>query len=296
MIKDPVGDNEYLTSVETLAQLVRQQAVTVIDTREPGEYAADHIPGAVNIYEIFTYLATKENGSYEAMRRIFAALFGAAGLSGEERVVVYEDAMDNGYGRSCRGRFILQYLGHKNATVLHGGYQAWLEAGLPVTAEAPLVTPRVFPVRPDPSIILTAEEMLASLANPGIVKLDVRDRAEWMGISSSPYGPDFAPRKGRIPGAVWIEWYDLMQQDGPIPWFKSPDELRDVFAEMGVTPESTVHVYCFKGARTSNVFIALKMAGVQKVRNYFSSWNEWSRDPNLPIEKGHPRPTLPPAR
>jgi thiosulfate/3-mercaptopyruvate sulfurtransferase len=288
MIADPVGDNDYLTSVETLARLVEQNAVQVIDTREPQEYAQDHIPGAVNIYEIFTYLATKENGGYEAMRRIFAALFSSAGLCGDERVVIYEDAMDNGYGRSCRGRFILQYLGHKKATVLHGGYQAWLEAGLSVTPEVPAVSPKVFPIHPDPSIMLTSEEMLASLANPAVVKLDVRDRAEWLGISSSPYGPDFAPRKGRIPGSVWIEWYHLMHQDGPIPWFKTPPELREIFIEAGITPATTVHVYCFKGARTSNVFIALKMAGVQKVRNYFSSWNEWARDSTLPIEKGHP--------
>ena len=288
MLADPVGDNDYLTSVGTLARLVEQGEVHLIDAREPADYAEGHIQGAVNIYEIFTYLATRENGGYEAMRRIFAALFSSAGLCGDERVVVYEDAMDNGYGRSCRGRFILQYLGHQNATVLHGGYQAWLEAGLPVTAEVRAVTPKVFPIRPDPSIILTAEEMLASLANPSIIRLDVRDRAEWLGISSSPYGPDFAPRKGRIPGSVWIEWYDLMQQDGPIPWFKPPQELSEVFAKIGITPASTVHVYCFKGARTSNVYIALKMAGVQTVRNYFSSWNEWSRDPTLPIEKGHP--------
>jgi thiosulfate/3-mercaptopyruvate sulfurtransferase len=130
--------------------------------------------------------------------------------------------------------------------------------------------------------------MLSALANPSIIKLDVRDRAEWMGISSSPYGPDFAPRKGRIPGSIWIEWYSLLEQDGPIPWFKSPQELSTIFAEIGITAQTPVYVYCFKGARTSNVFIALKMAGVQKVRNYFSSWNEWSRDPTLPIEKGHP--------
>jgi thiosulfate/3-mercaptopyruvate sulfurtransferase len=289
MMTDPIGDNEYLTSIETLAGLVSQKAVAVIDTREPDDYAAGHIPGAVNIFEIFTYLATKGNGGYDALRRIFAALFSTAGLGGDERVVVYEDAMDNGYGRSCRGRFILQYLGHKNATVLHGGYQAWLEAGLPVTAEVPAVTPRVFPVKLEPSIMLTAEEMLASLADPSIVKLDVRDRAEWMGISSSPYGPDFAPRKGRIPGAAWIEWYRLMRQDGPIPWFRPPEEMQAIFAEANISADTPVHVYCFKGARTSNVFIALKMAGVKTVRNYFSSWNEWSRDPTLPIEKGHPK-------
>jgi thiosulfate/3-mercaptopyruvate sulfurtransferase len=32
----------------------------------------------------------------------------------------------------------------------------------------------------------------------------------------------------------------------------------------------------------------LKNAGVKDVRMYFGSWNEWSRDPALPIEEGLP--------
>ena len=44
-------------------------------------------------------------------------------------------------------------------------------------------------------------ETLAALNDPRVVLLDVRDRDEWMGESSSPYGRDFAPRKGRLPGA-----------------------------------------------------------------------------------------------
>ena len=57
---------------------------------------------------------------------------------------------------------------------------------------------------------------------------------------------------------------------------------------VGVTPETTVYLYCFKGARASNSLIALREAGVQDVRMYFGSWNEWSRDPALPIETGMP--------
>ena len=47
-------------------------------------------------------------------------------------------------------------------------------------------------------------------------------------------------------------------------------------------------LYCFKGARASNTFLALKEAGIADVRMYFGSWNEWSRDPTLPIESGLP--------
>jgi thiosulfate/3-mercaptopyruvate sulfurtransferase len=49
-----------------------------------------------------------------------------------------------------------------------------------------------------------------------------------------------------------------------------------------------VYLYCFKGARASNSLVALKEAGIKDVRMYFGSWNEWSRDPSLPVESGPP--------
>jgi thiosulfate/3-mercaptopyruvate sulfurtransferase len=35
----------------------------------------------------------------------------------------------------------------------------------------------------------------------------------------------------------------------------------------------------------------MKNAGVKDMRMYFGSWNEWSRDPSLPIEEGLPMET-----
>lgn len=53
-------------------------------------------------------------------------------------------------------------------------------------------------------------------------------------------------------------------------------------------PYVAVTLYCFKGARTSNTYLALKMLGYAGVKTYFGSWNEWSKDPSLPIESGIP--------
>jgi thiosulfate/3-mercaptopyruvate sulfurtransferase len=39
----------------------------------------------------------------------------------------------------------------------------------------------------------------------------------------------------------------------------------------------------------------LKEAGIKDVTLYFGSWNEWSRDPSLPIETGLPYPPGKPA-
>ncbi len=136
MAKENIVSN-YLISIHELYELLGNENTIIIDTREPEDYVIDHIPGAVNVYDIFTYLSTKENGGYEVMRNHFAKVFGEIGISESKRVIIYEDAMDNGYGRSCRGYFILNHLGHKNVTVLHGGYQAWINEKMPVVKEFP---------------------------------------------------------------------------------------------------------------------------------------------------------------
>jgi thiosulfate/3-mercaptopyruvate sulfurtransferase len=261
----------------------------IIDTRDPASYAAGHIPGAVNVHEIFTYLATSTPEGYAELRKTFAEAFGKAGLSGKETAVIYEGSMNTGFGQSCRGYFLLSFLGYPSIKVLHGGFQAWVGAGLPVTDVVPTPTPAVFPVDMDAGeLIIDAKTMLAAVGDDAVAKLDVRDVDEWIGESSSPYGKDFCPRKGRIPGAVWIEWYRMMKPSAEGPRFKSKPEILAECASVGITAETPVYLYCFKGARASNTFLALKEAGVKDVRMYFGSWNEWSRDPALPIEEGHP--------
>ncbi len=263
--------------------------VVVIDTRSPDAYAAGHVPGAVNVHEIFTYLATSTPEGMAALRQKFADAFGAAGLSGAETAVCYEESMNSGFGQSCRGYFLLSWLGYDKARVLHGGMQAWKTAGLPVSTDPAQPTAKSFPLSEAGSdMMIDSDAMLAAVGNDAIVKLDVRDVDEWIGTSSSPYGPDFCPRKGRIPGARWLEWYRLMKPTGAGPMFKSADEIMAEAYTVGIGPATPVYLYCFKGARASNTLVALREAGVSDVRMYFGSWNEWSRDESLPIETGLP--------
>ncbi len=263
--------------------------VVVIDTRPPDAFAAGHIPGAVNVHEIFTYLAMSTPEGMAALRQKFADAFGAAGLSGAETAVCYEESMNSGFGQSCRGFFLLSWLGYDKARVLHGGMQAWKAAGLPVSTDPAQPAAKPFPLSEAGSgMMIDRDAMLAAVGNDGIVKLDVRDVDEWIGTSSSPYGPDFCPRKGRIPGARWLEWYRLMKPTAAGPMFKSPDGIKAEAHTVGITPSTPVYLYCFKGARASNTLVALREAGVRDVRMYFGSWNEWSRDESLPVETGMP--------
>ncbi|HER20212.1 MAG: sulfurtransferase [Halothiobacillaceae bacterium] len=275
---------------QDLQQLVQSTPHVLIDTRKPEAYAAGHLPGAVNIPEVFTFLATSTPQGLAELETQFSEKFGQAGLDGEKVAILYEDAMDTGFGQSCRGLFLLEHLGYPKdkIRILHGGFQGWVAAGLTVSSEAPSPIPATFPLDIGASdVMLDKDDVLAALSSDQITLLDVRDVDEWVGESSSPYGKDFCPRKGRLPDAVWIEWYRFMKP-GEVARFKSPTEIRAECDTVGITPHSEVYLYCFKGARASNTLVALRSAGIEKVRLYFGSWNEWSRDPSLPIDEGLP--------
>ena len=284
----PAAFDNVLLSPAELAALQAQEPVLVIDTRDAEAYAQGHIEGAVNLREIFTFLATSSPEGLAELRDTFAAHLGAVGLSGRETAVFYEDALDNGYGQSCRGYYLLTWLGYPKVKVLNGGFSAWKAAGLPVSTTPVTPVPATFPTDLQSADVMLTRADVEQALGTDVVLLDVRDVDEWIGESSSPYGKDFAPRKGRLPSARWIEWYRFMKPSANGPVFKSPDEIRAECASAGVKPDDTVYLYCFKGARASNTFLALKQAGFDDVRMYFGSWNEWSRDPALPIESGPP--------
>ena len=100
------------------------------------------------------------------------------------------------------------------------------------------------------------------------------------GSSSSPIGVNFTPRKGRIPGAKWIEWYDFMEHGK----MKNKEEIEKMMKAQDIEKDDDIIVYCFVGARASNTLVILNECGYTNVSNYFAAWNEWSRNMDLPID------------
>ena len=103
-------NGKVLISPSELSDLMKAEPVVLIDTRDPAIYAEAHIPGAVDVREVFTYLASSTPEGMAALRDTFAAAFGKAGLSGAETAVIYEQSMSAGFGQSCRGYVLLRYL------------------------------------------------------------------------------------------------------------------------------------------------------------------------------------------
>ena len=131
---------EFLIEPKELLEAARRDDVVIVDARKAADYAKGHIPGAINFstYDTFV-LDTREEG-LSTFARNAAASYAAAGISSNRPVVLYET--DTGM-RAARDAWILQYLGHLNVRMLHGGLAAWRAAG----CRRPTPRPRSRPSR-----------------------------------------------------------------------------------------------------------------------------------------------------
>ena len=255
--------------------------LVIIDVRTPFEYEEGHIPIAINIPEVFTYLpeGITTPQEKEDFVHFFKELFSKAGVGTEEIIVFYEDRYTL---KSPRGLLILKYLGYdeRKIKVLDSGYHGWCLENFEVSKENFINNKKDFLVNIQKDFFLDYYEMLETIDDKNIIKLDVRDKDEWLGISSSPYGLNYAPKKGRLPNATWIEWYHFVTDD--MLSVKSLEKVQYELDKKNLKPNDNIILYCFKGARIANCYIAFRRLGYENIRIYFAGWNEWCRIEDAP--------------
>ena len=265
---------QLLTTPSALAAaLAASPRPLVIDLRPPEDFATGHIPGSVHLDLWGVSLIDTDPAPLKAFMWMIDHLFNLRGVDANTPVVVYDD--QSGV-RAARAFWFLEYFGHPRVQVLDGGFGAWLRAGLPVTREAAAPPKSTWTGTPQEHTIATWRDVQARLGNPGVVLLDTRSDGEYAGTTVR------ARRGGRIPGAVHVEWTRNLGPDGA---FKPADELRQMYQQAGVTPDKEVVTYCQGGYRAAHGYLALRLLGYPRVRNYTGSWKEWGDREGLPVER-----------
>jgi thiosulfate/3-mercaptopyruvate sulfurtransferase len=257
---------------ELHAALRSDRKPLIIDLRPAETFAAGHIPGAVHLDLWGVSLVDTDPGPLKAFMWIVDHLFNLRGVEASTPVVVYED---NSGMRAARAFWFLEYFGHQHVQVLDGGIAAWTAAQLPVTTEAAAPPKSTWTGMPRPETIATWRDVRDRLGRSDTVIIDTRSDGEYRGTNVR------AKRGGAIPGAVHIEWTRNLGPDGA---FKPADDLRKMYETAGVTSDKEIITYCQGGYRAAHAYLALRLLGYPRVRNYTGSWKEWGDREDLPIE------------
>lgn len=269
--------DKVFVKADKVAELLGAGApnLRVIDCRGNEKlYNEGHIPGAI-------YLNTRKDlrtmGAWEtvAVRRQLEdqeELFGRTlGINNDTMVFLYDD---EGWD-ATRLFWELKYAGHEKVALIYGGLPEWNAQKLPIEKTKNVAEPTLFVADVQPQLLATASYILSKLGDPNVAILDARPAAQFLGDKKHAK----AKIGGRIPGAVNAFTRANWEND---TYLKNPADLEEMYAELGVTPDKEILVYCNTGYFASNTFFILKALSFPNVRVYDYSWVEWDKKEFLP--------------
>jgi thiosulfate/3-mercaptopyruvate sulfurtransferase len=240
-------------------------------------HRAAHIPGAVfaDLDRDLAAPISAGSGRHPLPEvPALAATFSQLGIRESSRVVVY----DQGNGSlAARCWWLLRWLGHRNASLLNGGFARWIDLGFPTEAGDVQVRPAKFEPEPQPQLVLETAEIVAAGEDCSTLQLvDARDGERFAGISEP-----IDPVAGHIPGAISVPLARNLRADGT---WKDAAELRRLWeAVLGVGAGRPWSAMCGSGVTACHHVISGLLAGLPEPRVYVGSWSEWITDPDRPI-------------
>ncbi len=245
----------------------------IIDLRPPEAYTAGHIPGAVHLDLFGVSLIDTDPAPLKAFMWMIAHLLASRGVDGATPVVVYDE--QSGV-RAARAFWFLEYFGHPSVRLLDGGFGAWTRGDLPVTqgrgAAGGIDLDRL-PRRRCGGDLAGRPRRHRPAAGG--------DPRHALGRRVSRHHSCARPVAAPSPARCTSNGRAISR---PTAASSLPPSCEQMYEGAGVTPDREVITYCQGGYRAAHSYLALRLLGYPKVRNYVGSWKEWGDRTDLPIE------------
>jgi len=275
--------SEALVSTEWLAEHADSADIRIIEVDEDTDaYGVSHIPGSI-AWHWADDLHDRPRRELISRDQV-AALLARSGVGPNTTVVLYGG---NNNWFAAYAYWTLKYRGFDRVKLVDGGRKKWEAENRPQTTEIPNVAPAnpgtLGPERPE--LRAFRDEVLSTLDDGAHARVDVRSPAEYSGeLVAPPHLPqEQAQVPGHIPGSANVPWALAAREDGS---FKSDDELRELYGDVGVTAEKQVTAYCRIGERSSHTWFVLhELLEYPNVRNYDGSWTEYGSLVGVPVER-----------
>jgi thiosulfate/3-mercaptopyruvate sulfurtransferase len=271
-----------LVTTAWVAERLNDPGVRLVEVDvDTSAYSQGHVPRAVGWNWTTQLCDTRVRDIVP--KSAFEALLGNSGISPTTTVVLYGD---NKNWFAAWALWQLTMYGHRDARIMDGGRQKWMEEGRALTREIPGVAPvRYAASGPDFSPRAFRRDVERALERGGVALVDVRSPQEFTGEILAPPGlPETCQRGGHLPGAKNVPWSRACNDDGT---FKSPTELAELYEALGIVPNEPVITYCRIGERSSHTwFVLSQLLGYPDVKNYDGSWTEWGNLVGAPVERG----------
>jgi thiosulfate/3-mercaptopyruvate sulfurtransferase len=263
-----------LIEAEPLFQQLDNEQLLILDTSSAETYARHHLPAAIHITPSALQSGIKPApGKLPGVAQL-SELFSSAGLTPDKHVIVYDD---EGGGWAGRLAWTLDVLGHSNYSYLNGGIHAWLAARLPTQAGASASQPSDYQATIHNAPVAALAEVLASLDDDSYAIWDARSKDEYLGNKV------FAQRGGHIPGAVNIDWLELIDRQRQTR-LVDLDALQLRLNQLGLSQDKTIITHCQTHHRSGLSYLAMKILGYPNIKGYDGSWSEWGNLEHTPVE------------
>jgi thiosulfate/3-mercaptopyruvate sulfurtransferase len=269
-----------LVSADWLEENLDSPDVRVVEVSvTPGVYEQGHIPGASNLVWHTDLVDTVARDVVSQDR--FQELARAAGIDDDTTVVLYGD---NNNWFAAWGAWIFNLYGAQDVRLLDGGRVKWEADGRPLDLAPASVAAGTFTAsEADLDLRALLPEVVSVVNGETAAQLvDIRGPAEYKGEIFAPEGvQELSVRAGHIPGAINVPWGQNVNEDGT---FKSVDELRALYAGLGIDGSQPLITYCRIGERASLTWFVLSQLLGYDAQVYDGSWTEYGNTVGLPIE------------